>query len=159
MANELTGLIEKIERVITSDRNIKVALSSTLVVHKRRIFEQGLDGNGAKIGTYSHKPISISKKNQARATGKTYFKGGYDEYKKLVGKNPGYVNLRNTDQMMMDYGLVGSSGSYGFGFQNDFNYQKSEWLEKKYQKEVFTLSDIEASTLQDILYQQLITAL
>ena len=125
MANEYLQLIDKVNRAIRSERVMRIALSSVLAIHKPRIFEKGLDGTDAKIGTYSTKPISISKKNQARQTGKTYFKGGYAEYKKDIGKNPGFVNLRNTDQMRMDYGLIINGNSYGFGFQNELNYDKS----------------------------------
>ena len=150
MANEFTNLINKINTAARSDRNLRTSLSTTLAVHKPRIFKDGFDAKGAKIGTYSTKPISISKANQARNTGKTYFKGGYSEYKSAVGRNPGYVNLRNTDQMMMDYGLVGSNGSYGFGFQNDDNFQKSQWMEEKYKRQIFDTSRNELEVLADV---------
>lgn len=159
MANELIQLIDKINGVIRSDRNMRTALTSTLAIHKPRIFARGLDSNGTKIGTYSTDPISISKKNQARQTGKTFFKGGYAEYKRAVGKNPGYVNLRNTDQMMMDYGLVGSGGHYGFGFQNPDNYQKSNWMQEKYDKKIFDLSSGELNVLADVLVKNIIKSI
>lgn len=138
---------------------MRIALSSVLAIHKPRIFEKGLDGNDAKIGTYSTKPISISKKNQARNTGKTYFKGGYAEYKKDVGKNPGYVNLRNTDQMMQDYGLIISGQSYGMGFQNKLNYDKSQWMQTKYGKDIFDHDDREIQVLTDVLTFEVTKAL
>lgn len=155
MANELTDITNKIIKAVTDDQNIRVALSTVLSVHKPRIFEQGLDRNGKKIGTYSKKPISISKKDQARNTGKTFFKGGYDEYKSAIGKNPGFVNFINTGQESSDYGLLGSDGNYGFGSKNDINYQKSQWHEAKYRKEIFDLSDTEINTLQNVLISQL----
>lgn len=159
MANEFTTLIQKINNTVRSDRNLRVALSSILAIHKQRIFSEGFDGRGQKIGTYSTKPTTISKTQQARQTGKTDFKGGYAEYKRAIGKNPGYVILRNTDQMMMDYGLVGSGGNYGFGFQNSINYQKSQWLQNKYQKDIFDTSKHELETLADIVVQQLVKGL
>lgn len=159
MANELTTLINKINDAARNDRNLRTALTTVLAIHKPRIFEQGFDAKGVKIGSYSTKPASISKKNQARETGKTYFPGGYSEYKTSVGKNPGFVILRNTDQMYGDYGLVGAGLSYGFGFQNDFNYDKSQWMENKYQKEIFSLSKYETDILADVLVDQLVKAL
>lgn len=151
MANEYTDLINKINQAARSERNLKIALTSTLATHKPRIFQQGFDAKGAKIGTYSTNPISISKKNQARATGKTYFKGGYAEYKRAVGRNPGFVVLRNTDQMYMDYGIVGSGLDLGFGFQNSENYNKSQWMEQKYVKPIFELSRNEETVLTNVL--------
>jgi len=159
VANEFTDLITRINNAARSDRNLRISLTTTLAVHKPRIFNQGFDARGAKIGTYSTKPISISKNKQARNTGKTFFKGGYVEYKSAIGKNPGYVNLRNTDQMMMDYGLVGSNGQYGFGFQNDINSEKSGWMEQKYGKDIFSISNYEENVLADVVVDQLIKSL
>lgn len=155
MANELTDITNKIIKAVTDDQNIRVALSSVLAIHKPRIFEQGLDRNGQKIGTYSTKPISIAKKDQARNTGKTFFKGGYDEYKKAIGRNQGFVNLVNTGNEASDYGLIGSGGNYGFGSKNDLNYNKSQWHESKYKKEIFDLSDNEINVLENVLVAQL----
>jgi hypothetical protein len=159
VANEFTGLIAKINNAVRNDQNLRLALSTILAIHKQRIFSGGFDGRGVKIGTYSTKPISIAKSQQARNTGKTFFKGGYAEYKRAVGKNPGFVNLRNTDQMMMDYGLIGSNGSYGFGFQNSANYQKMQALQNKYQKDIADISKNEIERLADIVTDQLIKSL
>ena len=155
MANDFNDLIKKIKEATGSDKNLRISLSTTLAVHKPRIFAAGFDSKSTKIGNYSTKPISISKKQQARQTGRTFFKGGYAEYKKAVGKNPGFVNFRNTDQMYADYGLVGSSNKYGFGFQNSDNYQKSQWLEAKYKKDIFDLSQKEIDVLSDTLIEQI----
>lgn len=155
MANEFTDLIKRINDAVTSDRNLRTAITTVMAVHKPRIFEQGFDARGVKIGVYSTKPASISKNNQARDTGKTYFPGGYSEYKKAVGKNPGYVILRNTDQMYADYGIIGN----GFGFQNTENYNKSQWMENKYQKGIFELSNNEIDVLTNVLVDQLKQAL
>lgn len=155
MANEYLQLIDKVNSAIRSERVMRIALSSVLAIHKPRIFEKGLDADDSKIGTYSTKPISISKKNQARNTGKTYFKGGYAEYKKAIGKNPGFVNLRNTDQMRMDYGLIISGNSYGFGFQNSLNYNKSQWMQDKYGKDIFDNDSKELDVLADVLVYEL----
>lgn len=150
MAGEFTGLVQRINDAIRSDKAQRAALSTSFAIHKPRIFADGLDAKGEKIGTYGTNPISISKKNQARQTGKTYFKGGYSEYKTAVGKNPGFVNLRNTDQMMADYSIVGNSSTgFGFGFQNDVNSNKADWMTDKYEKEIFAASDREIEVFTD----------
>ncbi len=155
MANEFIDLANKLNSIVRSERNLRIALTSTLALQKQRIFARGLDSNESKIGTYSTKPTSISKKQQARNTGKTQFKAGYAEYKRLVGKNPGYVILRNTDQMMMDYGLQGGGLTYGFGFQNSKNFDKSQWMEDKYKTPIFDLAVNEEEVLVDVLEDQL----
>lgn len=159
VANELILLVDRMNNAILSERNLRTAITTVLAVHKPRIFEKGLDGKNAKIGTYGTKPISVSKKNQARQTGKTYFKGGYAEYKKEIGKNPGYVNLRNTDQMMNDYGIIFDGGRFGLGFQNTINGQKSDWMEGKYDKDIFDHTNSELDLLGEILRVQIIRSL
>jgi hypothetical protein len=155
VANELSSIMQKIKKAATSEKTMRVALTSVLAVHKPRIFEKGQDSKNAKIGTYSTKPISISKTSQARNTGRTKFKGGYAEYKSAIGKNPGFVNLRNTDQMMMDYGLVVNGDKYGFGFQNSENFKKSDWMQDKYDKDIFDVSDSELDLLGNVLKAQI----
>lgn len=156
MADEFDVMIRELNQLSQTDRAMRTALNTVLAEQKRRIFSDGQDATGSEIGTYSTKPISIARKDQARNTGKTYFSGGYAEYKSLIGRNPGRVILRNTDQMMMDYGvLVLGSDQYGLGFVNDDNGDKSDWLEEKYKKEIFSESDFEGEIMENVLYQEL----
>jgi hypothetical protein len=143
VANEIKGLVDRINNAIRDERFKRIAISTALPAHKARIFQQGLDVSGSQIGTYGKNPISISKKNQARNTGKTYFKGGYAEYHGAIGKGSDKVVWRNTDQMMMDYGIVQSGQEFGYGFQNNENANKAGWLTEKYDKEVLAVSDKE----------------
>src|SRR6476620_2915213 len=92
-------LISDLNKMLQSDKIYIAAVNSVLVAQKERIFIDGLASNRTKIRDYGTKPISISKKNQSRNTGKTDFKGGYREYKSLSGKGSAFVNLRNTDQL------------------------------------------------------------
>lgn len=157
---EYDPLIRALEALRSDPRIIKTALSSVLPEHKNRIFKQGFDSKGVQIGTYGTKKISIAKNKQARNTGRTYFKGGYAEYKSAIGKNPGFVNLRNTDQMMVDYGLIQLGNStFGFGFQNEENYKKSQWNELKYKKKIFALSKAEENLLTNVLTAEIKKAL
>lgn len=154
MANDLINIVNRVNNALRAERPKRIAASAVLAKHKPRIFDRGETETGGKIGTYGTKPISISAKNQARNTGKTYFKGGYAEYKSAVGKNPGFVILRNTDQMYADYGLVQSGSDFGFGFQNDFNANKSGWMEDKYDKSIFSLSESEFNLFVDVLVSE-----
>ena len=158
MANEFTAVLDKINTVVRSDRTMRTALTTVLAIHKPRIFEQGFSAKGVKLGTYSTKPISIARSKQARNTGQTYFPGGYSQYKSAIGKNQGFVNLRNTDQMMGDYRLIGSGQNFGFGFQNNENYKKSQYAEQKYGV-VFDLSRYEDEVLADTLVNQIKSAI
>lgn len=159
MANELTDFMSRLSAVTRDGRILRTALTSVMAIHKPRIFERGLDREGSQIGKYGTNPLSISRKNQARNTGHTYFKGGYDQYKQEIGKNPGFVNLRNTDQMMQDYGITGGDNQFGFGFQNTENFNKSIWLQDKYDKQIFDPSDQELQLLAQVMETEIIKSL
>ena len=149
-------LIADINRVLQNERVLIAAANSVLAAQKDRIFNKGDAANGSKIGQYSTKPISISRRRQARQTGKTRFPGGYREYKSLTGKEASFVNLQDTGQMMMDLGttIVGR-GEVGIGFSNQFNADKSYWAEKKYKKEIFFTSDKEDDLFDRVIQFEL----
>jgi hypothetical protein len=149
VAKEIDDLIQRVTKAVKSEKAMRAALSSVLSIHKPRIFQSGQDANKGKIGKYSTKPISISIKNQARNTGQTTFPGGWAQYKQMIGKG-GDVNFRNTDQMSMDYGIIQNGNEFGFGFQNSINFEKSQWLQDKYGKDVFDLSEQELNVLGDV---------
>lgn len=150
------ALITQVNKMMQTERIMVATLSTVLAEHKRRIFQGGKAASGARIGSYSIKPTSISKKNQSRNTGRTYFPGGYRQYKSLTGKGASTVNLRNTDQMMMDYGLhVLGRNEYGFGFDNKFNFDKSNWNEDHFDKEIFAESDAEGKTFERVFEYEL----
>lgn len=145
------ALISQVNKMMQTDRIMVATLSSVLSEQKKRIFQGGKAASGSKIGSYSTKPISIARKNQSRNTGKTYFSGGYRQYKSLTGKGTN-VNLRNTDQMMMDYGLhILGRKEYGFGFNNKFNFDKSNWNEDHFDKEIFAESDAEGKVFERVI--------
>lgn len=152
--DELITFFNKVVKAVRSPRPRKIAASTALALQKDRIFAKGQASDGSQIGTYSTNPISISKSKQARQTGKTYFKGGYSEYKTSIGKNQGFVNLRNTDQMMMDYGVIQSGDNVGLGFQNDVNRDKSNWMTDKYGKDIFDLNDREVDVSINVLLDE-----
>ncbi len=152
MANGWDQVIEKTNKALKTDNAIRAGVSTVLTLQKQRIFTEGKDSKGNQIGTYSTESASISKKNQARQTGKTYFPGGYAEYKTAIGKNPGYVNLQNISQMALDYSSqFDDEGSYGLGFNNELNYNKSEWVEKHFDKEIFFESQKERETMLKVM--------
>lgn len=155
VANELKSLIDKVNSAVRDEKLKRTALSTALALQKPRIFDKGQDDTGSQIGTYGTNPISISKKNQARNTGKTYFKGGYAEYHGDIGKGSSRVILRNTDQMMMDYGVVFNGSEAGLGFQNSLNADKAGWMIEKYEKNIFFLSEREADAIGNVYLQAL----
>lgn len=145
-------ILSEVNAMLQADRIMIPAVNSLLAVQRKRIFQDGKATNNQKIGTYSTNPISISKSKQSRNTGKTYFKGGYRQYKSLTGKGSNYVNLRNTDQMRMDLcTMIVGRHEYGIGFSNQFNKDKSEWNEEHFKKLIFETTDQEDDLVMKVI--------
>lgn len=135
--SEFTRYIQAINVMIKDDKFYRIALSSVLPGHKARIFNDGMAADGSKIGTYVDGP--------------------YAKKKAAAGRNPGYVNLRNTDYMMQDYRLitVKPSQHYGFGFLSSHNMDKVLWNEERYGKKVFETSKEDDQLLDRVLNVQI----
>lgn len=135
--SEFVKYIQAINEVIQDDKFYRTALSSVLPGHKARIFTEGKAADGSKIGTYKDGP--------------------YAKMKKKKGRNPGFVNLRNTDDMMVDYKLITVTPAkhYGFGFSNTNNGNKVDWNEERFKKKIFEPDKKDDTILQTVLDAQL----
>ncbi len=114
------------------------------------------DSKVVKSGKTAGKLLSAGKKSKRRVydldlTGGQYSSGTGSKYKyeKLTGgpERPKYnrgidrtVILSLTRQMESDLTVVATSTGYGIGYNNPFNYQKSQWAEAKYKKEIWNLT-------------------
>lgn len=149
MGKELGKLSKDIRRLRSATpRILKAAMSTLQTEIVERIHSKGQDAKGAKIGTYSTKPTSIAKKNQVRNTGQTFFQGGYREYKYRIGQDASKVTLEHTGQMRKDFSVIPlGRAKAGLGFKNPVNNQKSEWMEDKYNKNVYAPSKKENDTV------------
>jgi len=149
----------------------------------RRIFLKGRDTTGAAIGVYSVTPFYINpnaplfkllpknKKSKPRLTpigknGQTVFKngkphktaylaGGYAEFRKIVGRQPGAklaklggitangVNLNLTGSMAANFTLGFSGKRIALGFTSLKEYGKAKGNEAHFGKAIFTASKTE----------------
>lgn len=157
MATGFDTLIDEVNRKLKDNRIYLTALNGVFVEQRRRIFQQGRSSDNSKIGEYSTKPTYISRTKQTKFVGKTKFEGGYREYKTLLGKGGDIgVNLRETDQMLFDLGpTVIGKNEFGIGFDNQFNADKKEWMEKKYGKDIFATTPEEDELFMTILNNEI----
>lgn len=146
------GLITRINKALDTSAVLKATASTLLAVQKERVFEKGETALESKIGNYSTKPFSISKNSQVRKTGKSYYKGGYKEYKGAVGLDNSKVNLFATGQLSDDYSVIEiSNNEIGLGFKNDLNNKKAEGNEKRFKAEIFKTSDPEKEIIRNTI--------
>ncbi len=167
-------LIERFaEKGGVADLALKAGVVSVQGLMLERITEKGLDANGAQIGKYSTKPIYVNpetaprkfatvgkhgenvfrfgiKKSQKHKTG--YFAGGYDEFKTVIGRNIGSVNLFLTGLMRDEFVLIETQEGWGLGWLNNEITVRALALEIKYGKQIFSaITESERQELIDII--------
>lgn len=166
--SQINSLIADLER-LASDANLARAALSVYAQHAPRIFEQGKAADGSPIGSYSTDPTYINPADSPQKfspVGKTgrstfkngkphvtrYFGGGYKQFRATVGRESGTVNLDLFGDMRRNYvaGWVGAQ-KYAYGFVNPAEAAKAEGNEKRFQKEVFALTEEEIDLFEDLI--------
>ena len=146
---------------------IRTAALNAMSDLKDRIVDLGRSTDGGSIGSYSEKPIYISKdatpksfgrplgkrykgkrRSKFKSTGKDhksrYFSGGYKEFKSAIGRNSlGRVNLSLTGNMMNSLILQKTSSGWGIGWLSANYARRAAHFENKYGKRIFYLSSKE----------------
>lgn len=159
-------------------------VATTLIAEiKTRIHEKGIASDGSKIGNYSRKPMYVSKSaNVGRSfgapVGKTgrskfksgiregqehksrYFEGGYDEYKKVIGRNElGSVNLSLSGQLNSQLTIQPTEKGYGMGWADAEKFKRAQFLEKKYGKKIWALTETEQKQTIEVARNYLTNAI
>lgn len=107
---------EQLARVADTDKLLRTCATSVLFLIKDRVHGDGLDAAGSPIGVYS-KPYMKTRVNRFSRT----------------SSNKVVASL--TRQMENDMRVVAiGKNKYGIGYSNQFNFQKSQWIEKRYKK-------------------------
>lgn len=119
-------------KVLQKTNKMELAVAtSMLAVTSDRIFTQGKDANNSEIGNYSKGYLKQRQKE------------GYSSSKKVI--------LQATRQMVNDFSVISNSNSLGLGFKNQFNADKSEWVEDTYDKDIFKHTQEEKDTLNKLV--------
>lgn len=147
--------------------SIQTAMFELQADYLQRIFKDGQDSDGNKIGQYSTKPFYAGKGNsQVRSSsikpvgknGETKFKngkqrktqylsGGYKEYRAIVGRQNTKVDLALTFALRGSIQVgIGTNGST-LSFNSDKELAKARGNEKRFNKTIFDASKVEIDTL------------
>jgi hypothetical protein len=126
------------------DKLLRGLAAGILPVVKTRVHEQGLDATESPIGTYSpgYMKVRTGDFNSPVIT----------RGKKKGEVRPNYNRSRDTKvigsltrQMENDLSVIETPDGYGLGYKNEFNFQKSQWLEETYKKKIWQLTPTELS--------------
>jgi len=113
-------------------------LPIALTVHQqmvKRIFDDGKDASDAQIGEYTEGYV------------RTRERAGLGGDRKVI--------LQFTGQMRNDFSVIQNNRKLGHGFKNTANFDKSEWVEETYEKEIFDFTDDEKKLFSDLLNEKL----
>lgn len=113
--------------------------TSMLVVTADRIFAQGKDADNNQIGTYSAGYL------------KTRIRKNYPPSTKVI--------LQAERQMVNDWSVINTQEALGLGFKNQFNADKSGFVEETYGKPIFKHTKDELNILQKLLDKEIKKAL
>lgn len=127
---DLTGLSDKLRQKFATLANPEYLLRPVafdlVALMTQRIHDKGLASDETPIGVYSN----------------PYLKLRQDKFKRTADAK---VVISLTRQLENDWSVVEVKGGYGIGFKNQFNRDKSKWVESNYSKEIFSLSAPERS--------------
>ncbi len=173
--------LQRIVQVLQNDKNIQARVTTvgafaTLAEYKTRIFTEGKASSGAKIGSYDTSPFYASseslrglpkgKFNKKGKTGKskfksgkshksTYLKSGYKEFRSKAGRQNSKVdlNLTGASQQTIQVGTKGDQTV--IGFTDPKRMVILEAKERKYGKDIFTLSQQEQAVYQETVDREI----
>jgi hypothetical protein len=161
--------IQQLKTLADTDKVLRIAATTCLGLMKKRIHEDGLDVDERPIGRYSKGYMILrtgSYKSSNRVTkglnkGKLKDDGVFTKGVNKGNPRPKY-NRTNDDkvvasltrQMENDIKVIAlKNNSYGIGYTNKFNFDKSQWVEATYKLKgkIFGLSTGEKQAVLGIV--------
>lgn len=137
---------------------LREVATSMLPVVKDRIHTDGKAADGTQIGTYSKGYMAVrtgvyqsnGKITKGKNKGETRNVGVFTKGKNKGEERPKYNRTSDTKvvasltrQMESDFSVQATSEGYGLGFNNDENFNKSQYVEATYKKKIYGLTDTE----------------
>lgn len=158
----VAGIIQKqLDKLNDKEYLLRPVAQNMIVLLHRRIHVDGKDSNAEQIGLYSKGYLALrsglfqnthiiqkgANKGKPKGSG-TFTSQAHSE---KVGKpRPNYnrgtdpkVIISLTRQLENDYAVKPTVKGYGIGFNNEFNFQKSQFVQETYHKQIFALTDEE----------------
>lgn len=150
------------------DQLLRTVALAVLPQVKKRVHIEGKDSSGNQIGTYSPGYMKLRTGNygnsgrisKGKNKGVLKNSGVYSRGDKKGQPRPKYnrtsdtkVILSLTRQMENDLSALPSGTGYGIGFNNPDNFQKSQWNEETYKKDIWKLTDDERALAKDTAEQ------
>lgn len=145
--------VDQLRQLQNPDQMLRTVALAILPELKKRVHVEGKDSNGSQIGIYS--PGYMKLRTGSYDNADRFKKGAKTGQNKNAGVStstgnprPQYhrtadpkVILSLTRQMENDLSVLPVGQGYGIGFNNPFNFQKSQWNEKTYGKRIWAMTE------------------
>lgn len=176
--NDVLNQIDVRLKNVDIDKMTREQATNVLALMRDRIHTDGQASNGGQIGMYSKGYLTVRSgafKNSSKSDAGFYSKGNKAVFdirtRKAVkikskkkeastkgntmrtmynrGSDPKVI-LSLTRQMESDYVIVPVENGHGIGFSNAENYNKAMWNERRYKKEIFSMTESEEKKALEI---------
>ena len=170
--SKIIGTVVVITNKLSSnDIMLRTCATTVLGMMKKRIHEDGKDATGKQIGTYSTGYMKVrtgnfqnsGRKTKGAKKGELKNSGVFSKGESVGQARPKFnrtpdtkVVLSLTRQMENDMKVIPlRSKTYGIGYSNKINFDKSQWCEATYTSEgkIFSLSGDEKQAVNSIVQQ------
>ena len=128
---DISGVLAGLESKLQAEMVMRSVSVAMLPVIKERIHVEGKAASGNSIGTYSNAYLRLRQRKLNRTADSD-------------------VIFSATRQMENDFTVVATSKGYGLGYNNSLNFDKAKWLEEKYKKKVFGLTEEERTQVLEV---------
>lgn len=147
--------LERMQELQNPDQMLRTVAFAVLPELKRRVHVEGKASSGEQIGTYSPGYMQLRTGNYSNSGRKTKGKnkgqlkdaGVYTRGDKKGQPRPKYNRTAETKviasltrQMENDLSVIAAGKGYGIGYTNPHNYDKSQWVEQTYKKDIWELT-------------------
>jgi len=136
--NDLDRAIDMLEKIKSPEVFNPVALTIHQQI-KRRIYTEGKNAKGAKIGNYA--PSTLKTRNNPKNRGRV------PQSRNII--------LQFSGQMVRDFTPI-KQGDFilGSGFKNTVNNRKARWIERQQTQKIFEMTTAEERLFENLLQKQ-----
>lgn len=146
----------------------RLIATDLLASNNRRIHNDGIAVNGAKIGNYSIKPMYANPKVSPKKftgigkTGRTkflngkqhvtrYFKTGYRGFRSFVGREVSVVNLQLSGKLKLDWVMQPQGKNFLLGFKSKYGSEVSRGNEQRFGKRIWGVTKKDEADIKIIV--------
>jgi hypothetical protein len=150
------NITAKMDKLVDTDKMLRDIATTTHGMMRARVHGDGIASDGSQIGTYSDEYMKVRTGQGFKSP--VIARGDYKGYPR-----PRYNRTSDTKvvasltrQMENDMKVVPTEDNgYAIGYSNSYDFDKSQWVEETYKKDIFGLSEPEKEVITEVAERHL----